>query len=174
MGVEARLIIEVMGRPVENVKQALSEIIKRLGSEKGIKVKKDEQFSPKKIPETEDLYTTFAEIEIEADTIEQCLWVAFSYMPSNMEIISPESIKVTNEHLSSIANNIVAKLHSYDAIAKQMINERNILLSQAKYFKDMLAEMGVTDPFAKLREHKEKGKEANVKKNDKKKSKKKD
>ncbi len=155
MKTQARLVIEIMGRPADHVKKMLSEIVIRISSEKGVKLLNKQEYSPKKLKDSESLYTAFAEIEVETESLEKCFWLAFAYMPSNVEIISPISFKVTTDQINALIGNLIARLHNYDSLAKKLVADREILIKQANYLKSVLAEHGVNDPFAKLREQRE-------------------
>ena len=56
--------------------------------------------------------------------------ILFAYMPSNIELVSPEQINLRNDEFNILANKLAARLHDYDAIAKRMIAERNILVNK--------------------------------------------
>ena len=56
----------------------------------------------------------------------------FGYMPSNIEIISPEKLTLQNIDLNEIGNGLVSRLHNYDAIAKRLVVEKEFLLSKIK------------------------------------------
>jgi hypothetical protein len=84
------------------------------------------------VKEANDLFTSFADIEAEFETLDDYLRAVLVYMPSNIELISPEKITISNTDLTQLANVLTQRLHNYDAITKTMINERNILLTKIK------------------------------------------
>ena len=53
-------------------------------------------------------------------------------MPSNIEIISPEKLILTNFDLNDVGHTLVQRLHNYDAIVKKISFERQILLDKIK------------------------------------------
>ncbi len=125
--VRARLIIEIMGRPPEHISRALQEIVDKMDNEKGASIKSSTVHKPVAVKDSKGMFTSFAEIEIEFDSIPTCFWMCFAYMPSNIEIMHPESFKVSNADLNSLIGNIVERLHKYDAIAKTLIAQRDAL-----------------------------------------------
>lgn len=137
--IKSIIIVEMMGRPARHLKQAMENYIKQLGSEKGIKVVGSKLHEPKKIknkdkegrtikiPEEKEVYTNFAEVELEAKDIFDIIRIMFVYMPAHVEIVSPDEFKMENFNLSAVLNEITKKLHEYDAIAKQAILQNQML-----------------------------------------------
>ena len=130
--IQARLMIEILGRPPENVKEALNTITTKIGSESGVKIINKQYHEPIPAQDSKDLFTAFVEIEAEFDTIENYLGIVFAYMPSNVEMISPEKITLSNAQLSEIASKITQRLHDYDAITKRTLVERDIVLQRLR------------------------------------------
>jgi len=125
--INARLIIEIMGRPPEHVSQALQEIVKKLEGEKGVVIKGYTIHKPVPVKDAKQLFTSFAEVEVEFDSVGACFWICFAYMPSNIEIISPQSLKIANTDLNSLLGGLVDRLHRYDAVAKTLVAQRDAL-----------------------------------------------
>lgn len=126
--INAIIMLEVMGRPASYVKKSLSEIAESINKEKGIKITKKKINSPKKIENS--LFLSFAEIELEAENIASLSRIIFLYMPAHIDIIKPQELRTSNYDLNSLFNEIIRKLHEYDALAKAMIFEKNIILNQ--------------------------------------------
>ena len=125
---QAQIIIEILGRPPEHVEEALNTLISRMASEKGVKVLEKVIHKPVLVKDQKNLYTAFAEITLELDAITNLLGIAFAYLPSNIELIYPERIDFGNADLSSILNRLTQRLHSYDAITKKALADKEILL----------------------------------------------
>jgi len=130
--IQARFIIEILGRPIENVKTALVQLMEKLSKEKGVKVLEKTIHEPHALENSKDLFTSFAEISAEFDSIANYITVIFGYMPSHIEIIQPEEFVIRNADLNEMANIIIQRLHSYDAIVKGVINERAALAGKLK------------------------------------------
>lgn len=125
--INAIVTLEVLGRPAKNVTDSLKSITERIGAEKGVKILNKTIHPPKAIPESKDLFTSFAEVEMEFDSLHNYFGVVFAYLPSHIELIYPETIPLGNFDLNALANQIIQRLHSYDAIAKKMIFEKDAL-----------------------------------------------
>jgi len=121
------MILEILGRPPEHLKETLNEIIKRINEEKGVKVKESKIQEPTLVKDQKDFYTTFAEIEVEVEDIMLLAALVFKYMPAHIEVLSPETLKLSNNSWNEIFNEITRRLHGYDEIARILQNEKMIL-----------------------------------------------
>ena len=141
--IKVGFIIEILGRPADHVKLTMEQLIDRMGNEKGTKILQKTVHDPveynmegenenKKISVKQKLFTTFADIEVEFDEVEHLLMATFNYMPSNIEIISPENFILKNNDISGILTGIVVRLHRYDEITKKILVDREIHENQLK------------------------------------------
>ncbi len=130
--IKANIILEILGRPVSNVIEALNTLIKKLSEEKGVKITEKKVHPPVEVKDAKDLYTTFAEISLDLDSLGNYFGVLFGYMPSHIELVYPERITLRNDDVNHLANLIAQRLHNYDAVAKKMIFERDILAQKLK------------------------------------------
>lgn len=135
--IEASLIFEVIGKPPEHLTEALNEIIKNIGEEKGIKIKNQKVNEPVLMKDQKEFYTSFAEIEIEADEIFQIVILMFKYMPAHVEIISPEKISATNNEWGEIITEIARRLHGYDEVARIVQTEKKVLENKLREVMEM-------------------------------------
>jgi len=126
----AIMILDVIGRPPEHLKESLEKIIEEIKKEKGIRIKSSQIKEPVPMKEQKNFYTTFAEIEVEVDEILYLAGLMFKYMPAHVEIISPEIIALSNNGLNEIFNELTRRLHGYDEIARIMQREKQILLQK--------------------------------------------
>jgi hypothetical protein len=129
--IQAHLILEILGRPAEHIKEALNELLKKLGTEKGIKIISQDVREPNPIKDS-DLFTSFADITVELDSIDQFFGIIFAYMPAHIEIIYPEDLSLTNFQFNDLGNRILSRLHEYDALAKKIVFERKVLIDKLK------------------------------------------
>jgi len=125
----AILMLEVIGKPADYLKQALGELIEKMGKEKDVKIIKKTIAEPKILEQ--GIFSTFAEIEIETN-MQTLTLLTFGYMPSHVDIITPEELKIRNSELNVFFNELARKLHQYDEIAKALMMERDMLVHQLK------------------------------------------
>jgi len=134
--IDAIMIVEVLGKPKEYVVEILEEIVGRIGAEKGIKILDSSIKEPRELEKQKDFFTSFAEIEFEADEMLQIVFLVFKYMPSHIEIISPEQITINNYEYTDILNSLTKKLHNYDEVARIIKNEKDILEKKLRSLED--------------------------------------
>lgn len=130
---QARMIIEIMGRPPQHVTETMKMLVDRLEKERGVKLIEVKLHDPIEVKDVKDLYTSFVEIELEFESVGAYLGIIFAYLPSNVEIISPAKISVPTESLNVLGNNLIARMHSYDAIAKKMMADKEVLMRQVAF-----------------------------------------
>lgn len=133
------LILEILGRPKEHLVKNFEEIIEKLGNEEGVKIIEKTVHEPKKIEDPEDefakkgeIFTSFSEIEVEFNDLNDLIRVIFNYMPSNIEIVSPEKLNLSNVTLSELLTGIILRLHKYDEIAKRVLFEREEMIKKLR------------------------------------------
>lgn len=142
--IKTLMIFEMIGRPVEHLKSTMAEYIGKIGSESGVTLLKETVHDIKKVEhknkegkviEEEEgrmLFSTFAELEIEAKTMMDIVRLIFAYQPSHVEILSPKEMALDNLDFSTVFNEIIRKLHEYDAVAKALIIQNHNLRSQVE------------------------------------------
>src|SRR3989338_8583513 len=136
---KVHVVLEILGRPPEHVKEALQTIVTKVGAEtKGIKVISAKYHDPIAVEGAKDLYTAFAELELELDSLENYFGVMFAYMPSHMEIINPEEIVLTNYFFNQRAEKLMGGLHNYDAIIKKLFFKKIFFAKKSFSYNDFL------------------------------------
>jgi len=150
--IKANLIIEIMGRPPKHIAETLNTIVIKIGSEKGVELINKKFHKPKSIKDAKNLYMTFSEVEAEFENLDSFFTVIFNYMPSNVEIFDPEKIKLNNYDLNTLSNFILSRLHKYDAIAKGIMTERNIMMKQLEDLRKQGVKLEILDQYGKSAE----------------------
>lgn len=128
----ARIIIEILGMPKDHVETTMKNIIIKLKNEEKLKLLKETTYETEQIKQ---FYSTFSELEIEVYSIEKLIGIIFDYMPSSIEIFEPQELNVNTTELAGILNDLIAKLHRYDAILKNLHAE-NMALKKGLFTKE--------------------------------------
>ncbi len=126
-GIRATMIIEVIGTPPEHLTETLNNLIKQIDEEKGVSVKEKKLKEPILMKDQKNFYTCYAEVEVEVEEVIQLVILMFKYMPAHIEILSPETINLSNNNLNEILNELTRRLHGYDEVARVIQMEKNIL-----------------------------------------------
>ena len=127
--IKFRTVIEVLGQPKEHVEEAIKGYMQKLKEDKEYTVLNEEYAEAE---QKEDLWATFVEAEIDTKKLGNIVDFCFDYMPSMIDILEPSEVVFTNEELSPLLNDLMAKLHSVDMVAKQFRLENQHLLNDAK------------------------------------------
>lgn len=135
VALKAKLIIEILGRPVEHLEKTLSDLIEKMGTEKGVSVLRKEINKPKKVEKAENLWTAFADIELSFESLPVFMNTVITYMPAHIEVYEPDMFKMNAFEMNDFVNFVVSKLHNYDALSKRMMGEREILISKLEYIR---------------------------------------
>ncbi len=123
----AAMILEVIGRPKENLVPALEEHIKKMSEEQGVTIVRKTINEPVAVKDRDDFFTTFAEVEVEVTDVSFIVLLMFKYMPAHIEIIYPEELTLTNNFLSETLSELIRRLHGYDEVMRVLQVEKNIL-----------------------------------------------
>ena len=121
---QIRTIIELAGKPKEHIESTLKLFLEKIKKEENMHII-SEHIEPTE--EKEGIFSTFAELEILCKDLITIAGFCFDYMPSSIEIIKPESLKLEAHHLAEVFNELQAKLHTVDALAKRLTSENQML-----------------------------------------------
>jgi len=123
-----RSVIEILGAPKDHVEKVLGLVIEKIKKEE-LKVLRVDVFDAKEIKE---LWSCFAEIEIEFEKLDKFVGFCFDYMPSSVEILEPDEFKVESGKFTDVMNDLLAKLHQYDMLIKSLKAENIVLKRDEK------------------------------------------
>ena len=124
--IHAIIIIEILGRPADHVKKSMEALVDELGKVKGVEITRKEIHEPKEI-EKHNLFTTFAEVELLTENFKKLTDLIFEYMPSSIEIIEPQEARMNINEANNLVNDLTARLHRYDSVAKTLMMQNKIL-----------------------------------------------
>ena len=116
--VRAMMIIEIAGRPPEHLIGRLKEHVRKIKSIKDVGYLSETFSDAKKINEEKDVYTAFAEVEVETNTFSRLIELIFDFMPSSVEVVSPKEVNLDMHGATGILNDLAGRLHKYDEVAK--------------------------------------------------------
>ena len=72
-------------------------------------------------------WSVFSEIELKFDDINEITVFCFEYMPSSIEILEPEELKFESTNFAGFLNDLLARLHEYDMVVKNLQAENMIM-----------------------------------------------
>jgi len=119
-----KIILEVVGSPKEHVEETLTQISDKLEKEEGIEIinKHVEEVKPFK-----KFFSSFIDLELKVINNNKLIAICFDYMPSSVEIIEPSKLQLESKDMTDILNDLLARLHKYDMIVRNMHAENIVL-----------------------------------------------
>ena len=141
------LIYEILGRPPEHIKQSLESLIDQIGQNPGIKILSKKVHEPHPVEEeklkkmdqkVDNIFSTFAEVEIEVNNLAIVFKLILNTLPSNIEILEPSELRLKNFDLSGVLAELTVKLHQFDEVAKALTLEKNHLVKIIKELDEKL------------------------------------
>src|SRR3989338_1652579 len=156
------LIYEILGRPKDYIKTTLEQLIDRIGENPRIKIIERKVHEPhvvneekvsssknnvdeekiKNIKIDEELFSTFAEVELEVDDLMMVFTLVLNTLPSSIEIIKPSELALKNFDLNSVLSELAIKLHKYDEITKALLLEKNQMINFIKEANEKVVKLG--------------------------------
>lgn len=143
--IKTLFIYEIVGRPAEHIKISLEQLIDRIGENPGIKIISRKVHEPNIIQEEnleKELFSTFAEVEMEIDDLELVFRIVLNTLPSNVEILDPKELRLKNFDLSSVLAELAIKLHKFDEVTKVLALEKSQLINFMKEMDKKIIELG--------------------------------
>ncbi|MCX8194034.1 MAG: hypothetical protein N3G19_01590 [Candidatus Pacearchaeota archaeon] len=143
--IRAVLIIQILGKPVDHIEKTLDLATDYLAKD-GRAILIEKKVYPAKLVEgTENVFTTFTEVEILVSGISKLIELIFDYMPASVEILEPSSFSLKLEDANSILNDLAARIHHYDALLKKSRLELNVLVNKFKELEEKAKEKFKTE-----------------------------
>ncbi|MCK5107296.1 MAG: hypothetical protein KAQ83_01075 [Nanoarchaeota archaeon] len=126
--IQVAFIVEMMGKPQEHLEKTLKEYVDNLKKDKHIEFI-NEDYAESEPVEDSTMFSTFVELEVLMKDPKKIMDFCFDFMPSSVEIIEPTTLHIKNEDLNSLFNDLQARLHKVDMVAKNA-NQQNKILSK--------------------------------------------
>ena len=122
--VTARVIIEMLGSPKDHVEKTIRDYVLVLKKDKNITLLKEDVADAQ---EQNGLYMAFVEMDIKFSTVNKLMDFCFESMPSSVEILEPQELSFDSSNLSSLLNDLQARLHQVDMSMKQLTAQSGIV-----------------------------------------------
>jgi hypothetical protein len=116
-GLVVKAICELLGSPKEHIEKTMELLVKKARELKKTDILKAKVYETRE--QENSLFSSFVEFEILFHNMESLMGFCFDFMPSSVEIVEPEKISIESRILSSWINELQAKLHNVDMIAKK-------------------------------------------------------
>lgn len=101
--ITGNFIIQIAGKPVENVTRAIDFIEKKLNEDENFKIINIEK-EKTELDEESSLYLSFMEVSARFNSLSELNGFIFDYSPTSIEIEEPEKIEISSNELTEILN----------------------------------------------------------------------
>jgi len=130
----AKFIVEIAGKPVENVEKALKAVSEQLEEQKDDFKVVECHIEKPVLDEKSTLYAGFLDIELKFKEFNKIFGFILDYTPTSIEIIEPEKIEFSvsdlNTHLNEVAVSTLKtqgqlrQLNAYAISLKKQLEEK--------------------------------------------------
>lgn len=141
--VTARFIIQIAGKPVENVQTALETIESKIKELSYAKVKDSELIEPA-LDEESSLFSGMLETHARFDDIEKLMGFIVDFTPNSIEIEDPDTFKLDSAVVAGMVNDL--STHLLRSAAQIRILNANVIHLQKE-----LEKLGVKTKTVKAR-----------------------
>jgi len=104
--ITAIMIIEVAGRPPQYLVDSMKAHIDKLNHIKGVSLVRSRISEPVIVESEKDLYTSFAEVEVQTDGLAKLMDLIFDFMPSSVEVIEPVDMELNCQEATMFMNDL--------------------------------------------------------------------
>ena len=122
--IHCSVIVELLGGPKEYIIETLQSYVEKIKAEQNHKVLKVD-IAPAEAQE--QLWSTFAEIELWVKDASTLAFLCFDYMPASIEIIEPETFHYRATDFAGFFNDLQMRLHRLDMIVKNLRAENKMM-----------------------------------------------
>ena len=119
-----KTLVEIAGFPESHVNEIMEKIIEKLEKENGIKIMKKNVGKAEKVKE---MYSSFADLELDVDNLQVLMGFCFDYTPTSIEIVDIKELTFKVKELTNSLNDMLSKLHQYNYLVTNMHAENTVL-----------------------------------------------
>jgi len=121
-----KALIEIVGFPEAHVNETMEKVVEKLEKENGIRIINKKIGKAEKVKE---MFSSFADLELDMDDIENLMSFCFNYLPSSVEIQDVTELTIKTKNLTGSLNDMLGKIHEYNHLLTN-IHAENIMLKQ--------------------------------------------
>lgn len=145
----ARTVIQIVGAPKVHVEETLKLYIENIKKDKAFEVIKT-KFA--EAEEKDGLFNSYVEIELRVKDTPSLVWFCFDYMPASIEVLEPSELTYSQHELSGFLNDLQARLHQLDLMAKNLHAENKVLKNNGMILIKNLIKVSLRDGEKNLEE----------------------
>ncbi|HLD42934.1 MAG TPA: hypothetical protein VJB08_03020 [Candidatus Nanoarchaeia archaeon] len=120
----ARATLQIVGKPKEHIIDTMKQVIKQIKDDPKMKVFKGDLFKP---VQQEQLWSTFAELEILFSDKAALTHFCFDYMPASLDVLRPENLSFKIRDYNEIMASLLERIHQMDMVLKNLSAENRLV-----------------------------------------------
>ena len=124
--IKTQAIIEIVGKPKEHIIEVLEAHLKQIDEDSELEIVEKVIEEPLEQEKQPGMFSTFVDLTFWAKNTNKLIAFCFDYMPSSIEIVAPESMITKSHDLTSLLNDMQARLHHVDMLAKQLHQQNQV------------------------------------------------
>jgi len=129
--IKTKIISEIVGTPEDHVNKTVDLLLAKIKERKDIKVISEKKFEAQKVKD-KPFYSAFIEYEAEFEKLNNLISFCFDFIPSSIEILEPNEIKIPALSAGEFLNELLARLHENDLFLRNLIAELKLLKKEQK------------------------------------------
>ena len=106
--ITARFMLQIAGKPVENVEKALELVLGKIKDSKDLSFFEGEIIEPE-LDEKSTMYSGLIEVTLKFEKVESLMGFIVDYTPNSVEVEDPETLKFEISEFNGILNDMSAK-----------------------------------------------------------------
>jgi hypothetical protein len=106
--ITVRFMLQVAGKPVENVNKALELVFDKIKESKDYKFIEGEIIEPE-LDEKSTMYSGLIEVTLKFEKVEKLMGFIVDYTPNSVEIEDPETLKFEISEFNGVLNDMSSK-----------------------------------------------------------------
>ncbi|MDP4012790.1 MAG: hypothetical protein Q8R00_04265 [Candidatus Nanoarchaeia archaeon] len=130
-----KIIMEILGAPKEHVEDTMKLVGDKMKKREDTKLIEYKEFPAEPVKD-QPFFSSFSEAELEFKTIEDVIGFCFDFMPSSIEFVQPSDLKLNANELNSLLNDLLARLHQYDMVLKNVHAQNTLMKRELDKLKD--------------------------------------
>jgi len=110
-------VIEILGAPKDHIEKTMIKVVDHVGTQTGLTII-SEQIA--EAQEQNELFSTFADLQIWAKSFGHLVEFLFNYMPSSIEVLEPQEVSLKRIDLGNLMTELAGRLHASETTIKDL------------------------------------------------------
>jgi len=120
------VIFEIAGKPKKHIEDTLKAYVENIKQDEEIHTIREEYEDAEELED--GVFSTVAEIEMLLPSIEKLNWLCINFSPASVEILEPESKRVSQKEIGDWMNDLLSRLHEIGMVQKNLKGQYDVLV----------------------------------------------